>query len=263
MQKKLTINTEKYEIPAIFTCPDDETMVPAMILCHGTGSDKNEVGNMFVKQSEYLAVQGIASIRFDFAGCGESKAAQQELTFFGEVEDTVKVYEYLKMQEVIDTQRIGILGFSQGARVMAETLKKLPEMKCAVSWSGCCHAGMGVFEGWFTEYYEKACQNGYARLPMDWRDDLLISKEWFDEIRESSPIKAFEIYKGPVLAIAGTKDTIVDYHHSEEIVRKCKNKESECVVFEGADHTFCVLTEDKTISENVIQKTGEWIKNNI
>lgn len=59
--------------------------MPTVILCHGTGSQKNEVGNLFVELSRKLLNIGIASIRFDYAGCGDSKADQTKLSFCGEV----------------------------------------------------------------------------------------------------------------------------------------------------------------------------------
>lgn len=261
MEKQLFIETDQYRIPAVFCYPDGKQNVPAVVLCHGSGSQKNEVGDMFVSLAESLMEQGIASIRFDFAGCGESEAAQQELTFFGEVRDARRAYEYLLHCGAVDPENIGILGFSQGARVMAELLKDVPEMKCAVSWSGACHNGRGVFEGWFQEYYQEAVQNGYARMPMEWRSDLLLSKKWFDEIENSTPMDGWKQYKGPVLAVAGTKDELVPCQHAAEILDSCEeeNEKSEMLMVPGVDHVFDVLTEDRSKADLVINRTVEWV----
>lgn len=32
---------------------------------------------------------------------------------------------------------------------MAELLKEVHSIKFAISWSGACHDGIGVFKGWF------------------------------------------------------------------------------------------------------------------
>src|SRR5690554_1481305 len=122
MKNKITIKSDKYDIPAVISYPNRGNQFPAVILCHGTASNKDEVGNLFVKLADSLSEKGIASIRFDFAGCGDSHAKQEDLTFFGEVVDTEKVYSYCRQDEKIDAKKIGILGFSQGARVMAEFL---------------------------------------------------------------------------------------------------------------------------------------------
>ena len=59
---------------------------------------------------------------------------------------------------------------------MAELLKEVYSIKFAISWSGACHDGIGVFKGWFDEYYQEALENGYAKIPMFWRENLLFSK---------------------------------------------------------------------------------------
>src|SRR5690554_6554386 len=92
MEYKITIKNKLYDIPAVFVQPDVDRCSPAVILCHGTGSSKHKVGNLFIKLAQSLKEKGIASMRFDFAGCGESIAKQQDLTFYGEVDDTEKIY---------------------------------------------------------------------------------------------------------------------------------------------------------------------------
>jgi len=264
MENKITIKSELYNIPAVFCQPDVVGPAPAVILCHGTGSCKDEVGNLFIKLAKALVKRGIASLRFDFAGCGESLAKQQDLTFYGKVDDIEKVYEYLCQREKVDSNRIAVLGFSQGARAMAEFLGKHPlKIKAAVSWSGACHNGTGVFNGWFQEYYEEAAKNGYVKIPMLWRDDLILSKKWFDDIRDSSPMESLSKYEGAMLAISGTEDALVPYIHAKEIVSACKGEICEYRIIDNADHTFNVLQKDKMIAKKIVKYTTDWITTNI
>jgi dienelactone hydrolase len=264
MEEKISIKSDSYDIPAVLSSPNMNHKIPAVILCHGTGSSKNEVGNIFIKLSKSLNELGIASLRFDFAGCGCSLAKEQELTFYGEVNDTQKVYSYLSDCEKIDSNRIGILGFSQGARVMSEFIGKYPEkIKVAVSWSGACHNGAGVFEDWFQQYYHEATINGYAKIPMSWRKDLILSKGWFDDILNSNPLDGLSKYKGAMLAISGSKDELVPYMHAKEIASACKGEISEYKIIENANHTFNILEKDKSLANRVIKDTVAWIDINI
>ena len=89
---RIGIRNGNHEIPAVWVCPDGMGPFPVMILCHGTASHKDEVGNLFVRLANRLAEQGIASIRFDYAGCGESREKEEALTFSGEIEDTCCIY---------------------------------------------------------------------------------------------------------------------------------------------------------------------------
>ena len=132
MEKSVLIKGDNYDISGIFSYTETVDKMPAVILCHGTGAQKNEVGDLFVILAEKLLQRGIASIRIDYAGCGDSKADQRELTFLGEVEDTKKAYQYICDLDCVDQKNIGILGFSQGARVVAELLKEMQEFTPSV-----------------------------------------------------------------------------------------------------------------------------------
>lgn len=261
MEEKIHLTRKLYKIPAVFTRPDADGKFPAVILLHGTGSNKDEVGDIFVRLADSLKDRGIASFRFDFAGCGESKARKQDFSFFGEVSDTEEAYSYLSKYKNIDSKRIGILGFSQGARVMAEFLGKYPdEIKVAVSWSGACHNGEGVFKGWFKEYYEEAVEKGYVKVPMYWREDLILSKTWFDEIRATKPLQSLSKYKGALLAVSGAEDELVPYLHAEEIVRAGGGEIKEVKIIKNANHTFNILEKNKSFAKKVIKYTADWIK---
>ncbi|MDD3863164.1 MAG: alpha/beta fold hydrolase [Eubacteriales bacterium] len=264
MERKITIRNERYKIPAVFTHPDAKGKYPAVILCHGTCSDKDEAGSLFVALAEALLQNGIASIRFDFAGCGESTAQPQDFTFSGEVRDIEKVYARLCREKLIDRHKIAVLGFSQGARAMAVFLGKHPgKINAAVSWSGICHNGKGVFARWFTDYYDDAARDGYVSIPMGWREDLILPKQWFDDIRGTFPMDSLSKYTGAMLAVAGTKDVLTPYVHAIDIANACGGKVCEVRIIDGADHTLNVLRKDHSTAVQVVIETADWLAVNI
>ena len=142
---------------------------------------------------------------------------------------------------------------------MAELLKEVHSIKFAISWSGACHDGIGVFKGWFDEYYQEALENGYATIPMFWRENLLLSKKWFDDIRDTTPMMGLRMYEGPILAIAGDKDELVPYYHAKEIVENSKNENSKTVIVKNSNHTFNVLMPNESKANDVIEQTIQWI----
>ncbi|HIW12736.1 MAG TPA: alpha/beta hydrolase [Candidatus Salinicoccus stercoripullorum] len=266
MESNINISNETYDIPAVINVPETNAGVfPAVILCHGTASQKNEVGDLFVKFGDELAGAGIASIRFDFAGCGDSRAEQTDLTFYGEVSDTEKVYEYLVDHESIDSDRIGILGFSQGARVMAEFLgDHTDSIKAAVSLSGACHNGKGVFRGWFERYEDELEKKGYATIPMGWREDLILPAKWFDDVKKSNPMDELSKYEGSILAVSGTDDELVPYRHVHEIIDMCSKAEiRDLKIIKDADHIFNCLDAERSKAEYVLDSVSSWINRHI
>ena len=59
----------------------DKKKAPCVIMCHGYQG--NKFGNhkrVFVKTARYFAKNGIASLRFDFLGCGDSEGRPEEVT---------------------------------------------------------------------------------------------------------------------------------------------------------------------------------------
>ena len=251
------LKSEKYDIPAILTLPDNGGKVPCVVMCHGTGSSKDEAGNQYADLADMLAEKGIASIRFDFAGCGESTDSGIKQTFIAEVEDTKTAYDYACLRPEIDSDRIGIIGYSQGGRVMAMFLDThYDRIKAAVSWSGACHNGEGAFAGWFDMFYPKAVENGYAAIPLGWRSDLIVPLAWFDQIRATNPMDALKKYTGELLVMAGDADVLVPMPHCEEIA--ATNEKAELIIYHDADHNFNVMTDDQSISQDLLMTTAEW-----
>lgn len=88
---------------------------PIAILCHGLTSNRND-GLMRGIANE-LETQGIASIRLDFNGHGESEGDFQKMTIPNEIEDARCIYDWVKADGRFG--RIGIAGHSQGGVVAA------------------------------------------------------------------------------------------------------------------------------------------------
>ena len=260
MEKKLILKRENFDIPAVLSVPNEAEMCPAVILCHGTGSEKGEVGRMFKRLSQKLSKRGIASISLDFACCGERIDEEEPVTFMGQVEDTKAAYDALLNEPCVDRDRIGILGFSQGARIMTCFAYKYGKVKALVSWSGTCHNSKGVYSSWFDTYREEADKNGFVNLPLDWREPLRMSKAWFDEIEATNPMDMLKSFDKPLLAVGGTRDEIVPAEHITEIAEAAGGK---AVVIEDADHTFNVLTGDQSVSKKVIEMTTDWLCDNL
>ena len=60
------------QIPVTLTSPARVSKaIPLVVMLHGHGGDKDEAGG-FSQVAERLAEAGVASVRMDFAGCGDS-----------------------------------------------------------------------------------------------------------------------------------------------------------------------------------------------
>ena len=255
MEKKLYLERNNIKIPAILNMPTN--LKSFVLLCHGTGSEKNEVGNMFQTLALTLADKGIGSIRIDFGGCGERMGYNEKVSFLGQVYDMKVAYDYVC--NLVDKKDIGILGFSQGARIMAEFIHLVKDLKFAISWSGSCLDNIGHFQGWFDELYEDAKKNGFAYLELGFREPLCYSVDWFEEVKNTTPLTSLSEFNGPILAIAGTNDDLIPYTHANEILNVSKHPLSKSIIIEGADHIYNILGDDPK-ADVLIENTVNWIE---
>lgn len=91
--------------------------VPFVILFHGFCDDRNEINFVHTELSRRLCERGIASVRFDFAGSGDSDGRFEDMTVSSEVEDGLAILDYVKSLDFVDQSRIAIHGLSMGGCV--------------------------------------------------------------------------------------------------------------------------------------------------
>ena len=253
----VSIDAGDHQIPATVCMPTAEGTYPAVVMLHGTGSNRDEAGGGYAYAAPVLAEKyGVATIRIDFMGNGDSTADYTGYTFASAVADAVAAAEYIAAQENIDSEHIGVMGWSQGGTDALLSAGQHPEIfKAAVTWAGAPDLSDMLPD----ELYAEAQKNGYFTMEFDWRDPLNVSLQWCEDVKNVDVLDVFTAYDGPVLAIHGTEDTTVDPDWSNKIAGTSTNEASGTCFIEGMDHTFNVFTEEDLHSlYTAIDATGEF-----
>ncbi len=243
-----------HDIPAVICIPKGDGPFPIVVMLHGTGSDKSEAGGGYLLAVPALAEAGIASVRFDFIGNGESTADYIDYNFTSAVDDTNIAFAYAASLPRIDGHRAGVMGWSQGGTIALLAAGENPAYKSVVCWAGAPDLS-GVAD---LEAYEIAKENGFYELTFEWRSSLKLGLQWFDEAYGTDVLQVFSNSTAPVLAINGALDTVVDPVNAQRIVDASRNNESEVLLIEGADHTFNIFTGDMTAFDQLIGATVDW-----
>ncbi len=122
---------------------------PSVVMLHGFTGGKADTHRLFVLLSRLLMQRGIASLRFDFRGSGDSQGDFSEMTISREGADTQAAFEYLRRQPTIDPQRVMLLGYSMGAIVASFSLEQVKPHRLALwapalpeLWLGQLQAGV-------------------------------------------------------------------------------------------------------------------------
>jgi uncharacterized protein len=228
----------------------------AVLMLHGFGSQKDEVGNMYKNLATALAQANIASLRIDFRGFGKSDGDTGSTTVDAQVEDAGVAYEYLAKIEGIDPKRIGVMGFSLGGGVaILSATEDAARYKSMVTWSS-----VGDFTKDMTgvvgqEAMDKAATDGIVGIDLGWRT-IVLKQDFFSSLAAHDLASTVANYSGAFLSIAGSKDFSAAY--AEKFVASSKGEPKEAWIVEGGDHIYGVLSEDQTMANSVIQKTVEW-----
>lgn len=250
---KINIKNGFYDIPTVYTYDTDVKSKKAVIMLHGTASNKDEVDNTYVKLAEKLAKEGIESYRFDFIGTGDSKVDYIHYTLSSAQSDALKVIDYARKNH----NKIGVVGWSQGGTIAL--LLKDAKIDTMVTWAG----ALNMFNAKREKDLVKAKENGFVLETFDWRDPLRLSYQWLYEAKTVNVLEEMKGIKCPILAIAGTKDDVVDPKNAELIVKTSKNKESKVYYIKDANHIFNLFSGNYEKSNELLNVTTKWFKDKL
>lgn len=258
----VNIQRATHTIPSTVCIPKGEGPFPAVVMLHGTGSNRSEVGGGYDVAAPILAERyGIATIRIDFIGNGDSTSDYKEYDFTSATDDAFTALQYLASLSKIDPKRIGIMGWSQGGTMAMLTASKHPDtIQSVVTWAGALH-----LEGlWSEEEYATAERMGYFVKEYTWRTPLNYSLQWCKDVQATDVLQEFSKYSGPVLAIAGSQDQLVDPDQARLIAESSSHERSEYFIIDGMDHIFNVFTEkDLKSLHTAIDRTGEFFRSTL
>lgn len=240
-------------IKGTLVLPDSGTTGQAAVMLHGFGSSRDEVGGLFAMQAEGLAAQGIASLRIDFRGYGESAGDMADTTLERMIADAQSALSFLSGVDEVDPSRIGVIGYSFGAAI---AMLEPDAFASVVAWGqmGDLRAEFHEFLG--QEFYDAAKREGVARADLGWRT-ISLKQTFFESLDRHDLTESFAGYTGAFLTIAGDADPATGYF--DQYLGLAAGR-AEFLVIPGADHMLGVFSNEPEIGEQVIAKTTAWLR---
>lgn len=219
---------------------------PVAIIFHGLMSNIGKADNhMFARIADALYNKGIASVRFDFNGHGDSDGDFSDMTVINEIMDAVKILEYTRSLDFITD--IYIIGHSQGALVggmiagyYRDIIEKLVLLAPAATIKTDAIKG-----SCFGLMYDNYCVPENVTL-------YNIEKKRFDlgeayyRIAKTLPIfETTSMFKGETLIIHGENDQAVNCIAATQYGECMPN--AEVHILKGESHGLCEFSLDQTI----------------
>ncbi|MEL1241208.1 alpha/beta hydrolase family protein [Flavobacterium flavipallidum] len=133
---------------ATLTLPQNKKKYPLAILISGTGQhDRNYTYNgreFFTVLADYLARNGIASLRVDDRGRGQTTGDFETATTGDFADDVEEQIAYLKSQKNIDASYVGLIGHSEGGMIVSIVSSRNKDVKFMISLSGVGVSGLEI-----------------------------------------------------------------------------------------------------------------------
>ena len=208
---------------------------PMVIFCHGFSGRKD--GPMFELIADTLQAHGIASIRFDFNGHGESEGEFKDMTVPNEIEDAKKVVEYVSDLRYVSS--LAIVGHSQGGVIAAmtagqlsEALGKSPFKAVALMAPAAVLRDDAIRGSTMGKQYDPFDPGEYVEL---W-GGLKLGSQYIHTAFSLPIYETAAKYQGEALIIHGNADRVVPYTYGERFHQIWPK--SELVIQEYFDHGF-------------------------
>jgi fermentation-respiration switch protein FrsA (DUF1100 family) len=208
---------------------------PLVVLCHGFLSHKQ--GSKYRRLAQVLAETGIASLRFDFRGCGESEGAFPESTVSRRWRDLKRVLALARSLRGFDG-RLGLFGSSLGGYLALLEASGNTTVRCLVVWSTPSHLG-GL--------QQRLPEEMQASLPPGFHGKLL---------RPRLLPRLPKVQR--LLVVHGEQDRLVPREHALEIFAAVREPKSLKFLTE-ADHSF---SEDRA-RERALGLSLEWFRRHL
>jgi len=219
--------------------------VPAVLFCHGFGGNKSGKFRLSVRQSELLSNLGIASLRLDFRGSGDSEGDFKDTTIGTQLDDARVGLQFLLQLPQIDVTRIGLLGRSLGGCIATHLAAEFTPLKALCLW-------VPVFDAvpWLAQY------KGTDAAPRFFGEKL--SEECiaeFQELTASQPLA--KLASVPLFLVrAGLDEVLGEYHHNKYL--ECR-KNADSLVLPQSNHEFANFEEQQTL----LKATASWFSKSL
>ena len=270
IERVVDFQSQGQKIVGTITLPDGgDQRYPVVLFFTGFTGIRDEVPitgveeGMFKRTARTLAEHGIASLRFDFRGFGDSEGQREELTFTSEITDAIAAIDYLVTLPEIDLKRLGLIGLSTGGLVAAETAARDPRVQSVVLWSPVANPpdSFKLTLGAANVAAGLKSEGKSVRILLPWNEAIELKTSFFDDLYHIDPVAAISTVKRPLLVVVGHKDVdVTPQPHYGQLYLNYHNGPERLVAVDG-DHLFDVLTDQgPTVLDDVIAWSLIWLQ---
>jgi len=226
--KKVTFpNPRGQELSARLELPVNQKPHTCALFAHCFTCSKNLHAVRHISRA--LNQAGIAVLRFDFTGLGESEGDFADTNFSSNIEDLVAAAHF--METCYDAPSI-LIGHSLGGAAVISAAAQLPDIK-AIATIG-APFDPGHVKHLFADDLEEIKTEGEAEVTIGGRP-FKVKKQFLEDIQEQILVSHLNEMNKPLLLLHSPQDDIVAIKHAARIYHAAQHPKS-FISLEGADH---------------------------
>ncbi|MGQ9903870.1 MAG: alpha/beta hydrolase family protein [Anaerolineae bacterium] len=230
---------------------------PAVMLLHGLTGSRIESHRFFVHLARALAARGIAALRFDFRGSGDSEGEFQDMTAPGELSDAKAGLDWMVAHPALDSARLGVAGVSLGGMIAAQLAGRNPSLVRGLVLL----AALADTTLFGATAQQTAQQSGASPLEALARDGYYLlwgyplGMGFVQTIFEQKPLEDVKRYRGRALIIHSAGDPTVPYQHAE-LYKEALGDRAALHKLDSQTHVF----DEPPAERQAIELTVNWFK---
>ena len=228
--------------------------VPAVVTITGSGQeDRDEAIPMvrgyrpFRQVADTLGRNGIAVLRLDDRGYGESGGDASRATSADFADDVRAALAWLRTRPEIDGRRLALLGHSEGGLIAPMVAATDTGLRAVVLMAGPSESGRRIVEYQMRYSIDHAPRITAARRDSAYRhipagiDSLAASQPWMAFFLDYDPLPTARKVRMPTLILQGATDRQVTVAQAQELgsaIRSGGNRDVTVRVFPSTNHLF-------------------------
>jgi len=227
-QKLYFKNPDGKRLAARLDLPLDEKPTAFAVFAHCFTCTKNF--NAVVNINRALALHGIAVLRFDFTGLGESEGDFSETSFSTNVADLIAAAHFL--EDAYEPPRL-LIGHSLGGAAVIQAAQGIPsaEAVATIAAPADLKGLLSSIDGPPLEELEK---DGETKINISGRD-FKIKTQFLNDLKQDNMAEAIGALRRPLLIFHSPTDRIVSIDQAAKIFTAARHPKS-FISLDKADH---------------------------
>jgi len=253
VQEPVSFAVDGQKLFGMLHLPDSPGRVPGVLFCHGFTGHRIEAHFLFVKAARALEAAGLAALRFDFRGSGESEGEFRAMTLSQEIDDAAAALDLMEAHPRLDPGRLGVLGLSLGGAVAACLAGRDPRVRSVALWSAVARTRSLCEEPPRQAWGDLIRRHGHLDVGAH-----EVGLGFIQDLPRHDPVKSLAASRSSALIVHGSADSSVPVSAADLYAEALQvpARRVEKLIVDGADHTFTSLKWERA----VIGRTATWFR---